>query len=474
MDVDERYAAVTSRDARFDGRFVTAVLTTSIYCRPSCPARTPLRRNVRFYAEPAAAEVAGFRACKRCRPDRAPADPDVDIRGDLLGRALRLLADGVADREGVGGVAVRLAVSERHLHRVFSAELGVGVQAVARSRRVRLARALLESSDLPATEVAFAAGFTSVRQFNEAVRSATGTTPTALRRPGRPPREPGLALRLRTRGPYDTTAALRWIDAHAIPGVEEVDWSHPGGCYRRTIAGGSVELRAQGEDWLLRLEVDDPRRTATLARAARRLLDVDVDPAAVADVLGADPVLAPLLAARPGLRCVGAFDPWEALARTVIGQQVSVPGARTLTGRLVRTVGTPLPAPRRTLTHRFPTPEQVAGSDLAGVGLTRARTATLRGLAVAVTDGRVPLDGCAAPAEVLAALGALPGIGPWTLSYAALRVLRDPDAWPAGDLVLRRSCAAFGLDPDRDPQRWRPWRAYAATHLWESTWMQQR
>lgn len=467
MDEDDRYAAVSSRDARFDGRFVTAVLTTLIYCRPSCPARTPLRRNVRFFAEPAAAEAAGFRSCKRCRPDRAPEHRDVDVRGDLLGRALRLLVDGVADREGVAGVADRLAVSERHLHRIFTAELGVGPHAVARSRRVRLARALLESSDLPVTEVAFAAGFTSVRQFNDAVRGATGTTPTGLRGKERVRRESGLVLRLRTRPPYDSAAVLRWVAAHAIPGVEEV----VGGCYRRTVPGGLVSLCADRGDWVLRLDVDDTRSTGALARAARRLLDIDVDPAAVAGVLGTDPVLGPLLRARPGLRCVGAWEPWEALARIVVGQQISVKGARTLAGRLAATVGTPLAEPVGTLTHVFPTPEQVAAADLAGVGLTRARTATLRGLGAAVAEGRVPLDGSACASDVLAALAALPGIGPWTLSSAAMRVLRDPDAWPAGDLVLRRALFDHGLDPDADPQRWRPWRAYAATHLWESTWL---
>lgn len=469
MDADSCYAAVTSRDDRFDGRFVTAVLTTRIYCRPSCPARTPLRRNVAFYGEPAAAEAAGFRACKRCRPDRAPDDQDVDIRGDLLGRALRLLGTGIVDSEGVAGLARRLAVSERHLHRTFVAELGVGPQAVARSRRVRLARALLESSDLPVSDVAFAAGFTSVRQFNDAVRAASGSTPTGLRLPIRTgsAREPGLALRLRGRAPYDPALVLRWVAAHAVPGVEEVT----GDTYRRTVAGGFVEIVACDGGWLVRLDLADTRRTGPVVRALRRLLDVDTDPTAVADVLGADPVLAPLLAARPGLRCVGAFDPWEALARTVVGQQVSVKGARTLTARLVTTVGTPLAVPRGSLTHLFPTPEQVAASDLAGVGLTGARTRTLRGLGFAVAVGRVCLDGSATAPEVLAALAALPGIGPWTLAYAGLRVLRDPDAWPAGDLVLRRACAEHGLDPDTDPQRWRPWRAYAATHLWESSWM---
>jgi AraC family transcriptional regulator of adaptative response / DNA-3-methyladenine glycosylase II len=466
MDADDSYLAVRSRDGRFDGRFVTAVLTTKIYCRPSCPARTPLRRNVRFYAEPAAAEAAGFRACKRCRPQLAPDAPDVDVRGDLLGRALRLIADGVADTEGVAGVARRLAVSERHLHRVFVAELGVGPQAVARSRRLRLARALLETSDLPAGDVAFASGHASVRQFNDAVLAGTGATPTALRAlaPGR--REPGLALRLRWRPPYDAAAALRWVAAHAVPGVEEV--TEDG--YRRVVTGGTLQLSPRTDHWLLRLACDDPRATGRLARAARRMLDLDADPEAIAAVLGSDPALGPLVGRRPGLRCVGAFDGWEGLARTVVGQQVSVKGARTLCARLVLVAGTPLAVPVGTLTHAFPTAGQVAAADLAPVGLTGARTRTLQGLARAVADGSVVLDGSVPAADALRSLAAVWGVGPWTLSYAAMRVLRDPDAWPAGDLVLRRACAAHGLNPDTDSARWSPWRAYAATHLWEDTW----
>ena len=468
MDGDDCYTAVTSRDGRFDGRFVTAVLTTRIYCRPSCPARTPLRRNVSFYAEPAAAEAAGFRACKRCRPQLAPDAPDVDVRGDLVGRALRLIADGLGDSEGIAGVARKLAVSERHLHRVFVAELGVGPQAVARSRRLRLARALLETSGLPVGDVAFASGFASLRQFNDAVREGTGATPTELRAlaPGR--REPGLALRLRFRPPYDAPAALRWVAAHAVPGVEEVDARG----YRRVVDGGTLELLPREDHWLLRLSCDDPRATAPLARAARRLLDLDADPAAVVAALGGDPVLGPLVAANPGLRCVGAFDGWESLARTVVGQQVSVKGARTLCARLVQVAGTPLAAPVGTLTHAFPTPAQVAAADLSPVGLTGARTRTLQGLARAVAEGDVLLDGSVPAPEVLRSLAGLWGIGPWTLSYAAMRVLRDPDAWPAGDLVLRRACLAQGIDPDTDSARWAPWRAYAATHLWEEhvTW----
>jgi AraC family transcriptional regulator of adaptative response / DNA-3-methyladenine glycosylase II len=444
LDPESCYRAVLARDSRFDGRFYTGVLTTGIYCRPSCPARPPLRRNVRFFEQPAAAEAAGLRACRRCRPDLAPDAPDVDVRGDLVGRALRLIADGAVDQCGVTGLARRLHVSERHLLRAFTAEVGAGPLAVARSRRVRLARALLDASDLPAADIAFAAGFGSVRQFNDAVRAATGATPTELRAPRRyrAIREQGLVLELGVRQPFDPEAALRWLGAHAVPGLETVS----GGVYRRWVPGGEISLEPRSRDVVLRADVEDPRVLGALARRSRRLLDLDADPTAVLEALGA------LAAEHPGLRVMGAWDPWEGLARTVIGQQVSLKGAATLTGRLVALVGGGL----------FPDAATVATADLAGVGLTRARTATLQAVASGVARGEIRLDGSVGMSDALAPLRAVPGIGPWTVAMVAMRVLRDPDAWPASDLVLKKACAAAGLNLPAT-ERWRPWRADAPT-----------
>ena len=462
LDADACYRAVSAKDGRFDGRFCTAVLTTRIYCRPSCPARTPHRRNVEFYAEPAAAERAGFRACRRCRPDLAPDSPDVDVRGDLVGRALRLVADGVVDDEGVAGLAERLHVGERHLLRTFTAEVGAGPLAVARNRRVRLARSMLEVSDAPVGDVAFAAGFGSIRQFNDAMRESTGRTPTQLREARRRDAapEPGLVLRLAVRAPFDGAAALRWLAAHAIPGLEDVTDT----AYTRLVPGGSVTLTPMGrrepasgpdattDHVRLRAEVDDPRTLGRLARRARQLLDLDADPHAV---LAAIPDLA---VGNPGLRVMGSWDPWEGLARIVLGQQVSLKAARTLGGRLVAAAGAD---------GRFPTAQQVTDADLSTVGLTGARARSLLACAAAVARGDVALDGSVAADDALAALQPLPGVGPWTAAMVAMRVLRDPDAWPAGDLVLRKACEGAGLDPD-DAEAWRPWRAYAATHLWAS------
>lgn len=465
-----RYAAVSSRDGRFDGRFFTAVLTTGIYCRPSCPARTPLRKNVRFYNEAAAAEVDGFRACKRCRPDRAPDAPEVDVRGDLVGRALRLIASGTVGEDGVAALATKLHVSERHLHRLFVEELGVGLQAVARSRRVKLARGLLENSQVPVADIAFASGFGSLRQFNDAVKIASGLTPTEIRRAVPAHREPGLAMRLSFREPYDAALALRWVAGHALPGVEEV----VDGIWRRTVPGGTVELTPLPGHWLLQADLADARIIGQVVKRAKRVLDLDADPAAIHQTLNKTPALAELVSQKPGLRCLGAWDAFEGLIRIIVGQQVSVRGGATLAGRLARAAGTPLANPRGTLTHVFPSAEEVVATDLSTVGLTKARLATVQRLAQAVVDGDVPLDGTATAAEVLESLDHVKGIGPWTLSCAAMRVLRDPDAWPAGDLILRRACERHGIDPDGDNAEFQPWRAYAATHLWEDIWTAPR
>ncbi|NUP83888.1 MAG: DNA-3-methyladenine glycosylase 2 family protein [Nonomuraea sp.] len=462
LDFDSCYRAVSARDSRFDGRFYTAVTTTRIYCRPICPARTPSSRNVRFYRHAASAEAAGFRPCKRCRPELSPGDPGWDLRGDLVGRALRLIDDGAADEQGVAGLARRLHLTERHLHRLFVAELGVGPLAVARTKRLLLAKQLLTETGLPVTEVAFAAGFGSVRQFNATMRETYGFTPSELRATagGRaaPPEADvtgpaTLTLRLHRRDPYDADGVFGFLASRAIPGLEVADLTS----YSRAVPGGTITLTPRRDHIALDVAVADTRQLARLVARCRRLLDLDADPDAIAEVLG-QTSLAPLVAARPGLRVPGTFDGFELAVRAVVGQQISVAGARTLLGRIVARAGSPL----------FPTAAELRDADLTGLGLTGRRIDTLKDLAGRVADGEIDLDGGQDPAEAVSALLKVPGIGPWTAGYIALRALRDPDAWPAGDLVLNKRMAALGIPHDH-LERWRPWRAYAALHLWSSS-----
>ena len=463
-DFNGCYRAVSSRDARFDGRFVTAVRTTGIYCRPSCPAQTPRRENVRFFPRAAAAAAAGFRACKRCRPDAAPGSRDWDVRADLAARALRGIEGGVVDTEGVPGLARRLAVSERHLHRTLIREIGVGPLALARTRRAQTARMLIEHTSLPLTTVAFSAGFASVRQFNDVMRREFGVAPSDLRRAPAPVGDATgtLTLRLALRTPYADRALLQWLGARAVAGVEEIVDGH----YRRTIGGAVVDVAPQADAGhvLARIDVEDVAKVADVVTRIRRLFDLDADPASVDAVLGADPLLAASVDRNPGLRVPGAVDGFELLVRAILGQQVSVAAARTFAGRLVQRCGTPLEATSGTLTHSFPTAAQVAAADLDGLGLTGARVATLRAAAEAVAAEDVVLDPSADRELTRSRLATLPGIGPWTVDYVAMRALGDPDAFPATDLVVKRMLAAEA--PDR-PARWRPWRAYAAMHLWQ-------
>ncbi|WP_067172480.1 DNA-3-methyladenine glycosylase 2 family protein [Microtetraspora niveoalba] len=497
LDFDSCYAAVSARDSRFDGRFYTAVTSTGIYCRPVCPARTPARKNVRFYRHAAGAEAAGFRPCRRCRPELSPGAPGWDVRADLVGRALRLIGDGEADDHGVGGLARRLNVTERHLHRLFVAELGTGPLAVARTRRLLLAKQLLTETRLSITDVAFAAGFGSVRQFNAAMKESYGFAPGDLRKANGPlsggasphlfPH--GLTLRLHYRPPYDAAPMFRYLAARAIPGTESVTLPEPpeqgaGGpdgrspgeaTYLRAVPGGWITLVPMADHIRLTVRTDDTRRLARFVARCRRLLDLDADPEPIASALGATS-LAPLVAERPGLRVPGAFDGFELAVRAVVGQQISVAGARTLLGRIAARAGTvvDVAAPDRdgretaAVTTLFPTADRLAGADLTGIGLTDRRVATLRALAEAVAEGRIDLDGAEDVPETTAKLLEIPGIGPWTASYVALRALGDPDAWPGGDLVLKKTMQCLGI-PAEHAERWRPWRAYAALHLWSSS-----
>ncbi|WP_370123624.1 AlkA N-terminal domain-containing protein [Streptacidiphilus sp. MAP12-33] len=480
MHEDACYRAVSSKDARLDGVFYTAVRTTGIYCRPSCPARTPKRENVDFYPTAAAAQAAGFRACRRCRPEAAPGSPEWNLRADLVGRAMRLIADGVVDRDGVAGLAARLGYSERHLARELHAELGAGPLALARSQRAQTARVLLQTTDLGATEVAFAAGFASVRQFNDTIREVYAMTPTELRtRQGRRTVVQGvIPLRLAHRQPFEAAAVFDFLALRAVPGVEEVVPRAGTGptavrTYRRTLAlpGGpavaEVDEPSKPQGWLdARVRLGNVRDLTAAVQRLRALFDLDADPDAVAEVLGADPWLGPLVTKRPGLRSPGHVDAHELAVRAVLGQQVTVAAARTLAGRLAARYGAPLPEASGGLTHLFPSVASLAEADPADLAMPAARQRALRGLCAALADGSVRLDPGVDRDAAGAALLALPGIGPWTVSYVRMRALADPDAYLPTDLGVRHGLRAAGLEAEPATEAWRPWRSYAVHHLW--------
>ncbi|MEV0276440.1 AlkA N-terminal domain-containing protein [Streptomyces sp. NPDC050610] len=502
MNEETRYEAVRGRDARFDGEFFFAVSTTGIYCRPSCPAVTPKRANVRFYASAAAAQGAGFRACRRCRPDAAPGSAEWNVRADLVGRAMRLIGDGVVDREGVGGLAGRLGYSSRQVHRQLTEELGAGPVALARAQRAHTARVLLQTTTLPVTELAFAAGFASVRQFNDTIREIYASTPTGLRAAARPapggnarntgqderdhPAPAGIPLRLAYRGPYAAREIFDFLDRRAIAGIEETLGPPGARTYRRTLRlpygtavaevdehGGAGRRTARGATapgggWLeCRLHLTDLRDLATAVARLRRLFDLDADPYAVAERLGADPWLAPLVAARPGLRSPGAADSEELAVRAVLGQQVTVAAGRRLAGVLVAAYGKPLSAPDGALTHVFPEPGILADATLAELGMPDARRRALRTVSGALADGSVALDPGVDRDATEQALLALTGIGPWTARYMRMRALGDPDVFLPGDAGVRHGLAALGATAEA-AEGWRPWRSYALHHLWNA------
>ncbi|MFJ7230806.1 bifunctional transcriptional activator/DNA repair enzyme AdaA [Streptomyces tendae] len=454
---DVRYEAVRSRDARFDGAFFFAVETTGIYCRPSCPAVTPKRRNVRFFATAAAAQGSGFRACRRCRPDAVPGSADWNVRADVVGRAMRLIGDGVVDREGVAGLAVRLGYSARQVQRQLTAEVGAGPVALARAQRSHTARVLLQTTGLPVTEIAFASGFASVRQFNDTIRAVYAATPSELRaaapardRAARRTATPsaGVPLRLAHRGPYQPGPVFDLLQREAVAGVEEVSGATGRRVYRRTLRlpygtgivavqerpGGPDRRGAGSGGWLeARLHLTDLRDLTTSVQRLRRLFDLDADPYAVDERLGADPRLAPLVAARPGLRSPGTADPDELAVRALVG--------RAAAERLVQRCGKALDAPCGTLTHLFPEPAVLAEA---------APDGTAGALAAALADGAVRLDPGADRDDAERALLAVPGLDARTVAVVRTRALGDPDVAPPGAAV---------------PDTWRPWRSYALNHL---------
>jgi AraC family transcriptional regulator of adaptative response / DNA-3-methyladenine glycosylase II len=479
-DFERCYRAVQSKDARFDGWFVTAVLTTRIYCRPSCPVRPPFARNVRFLPTAAAAQREGFRACKRCRPDASPGSPEWNVRGDVVARAMRLIADGTVDREGVGGLAAHVGYTPRQLERMLQAEVGAGPLALARAQRTQTARVLIETTDLPFGDVAFAAGFSSIRQFNDSVRLVFENTPTALReraaiRLGSKESgvtSPGtLSLRLPVRTPFAYEGVFGHLAAGAVPGCEEVR----DGAYRRSLrlpSGSAVVALTPAVDHVrCQLVLDDFRDLTTAIARCRRLLDLDADPEAVVEALSADPDLAPVVAKAPGQRIPRSVDEAELAVRAVLGQQVSTKAARTHLGRLVAAYGQPLHDPAGALTHTFPSVQQLAEIDPIHLAVPKARQRTVSALIAGLTDGGVTLDAGCEWEGARRQLLTLPGIGPWTAEVIAMRGLGDPDAFPASDLGLKLAVQQLGLPTGQQTltehsARWRPWRSYAVQHLW--------
>ncbi|RAV08343.1 DNA-3-methyladenine glycosylase [Mycolicibacterium sp. GF69] len=478
-DFERCYRAVQSKDARFDGWFVTAVLTTKIYCRPSCPVRPPYARNMRFYPTAAAAQKAGFRACKRCRPDASPGSPEWNVRGDVVARAMRLIADGTVDREGVTGLAARLRYTTRQVERLLQAEVGANPLALARAQRSQTARVLIETTELPFSDVAFASGFSSIRQFNDTVRAVCDLTPTALRqrarhRFGRTTGDAGaLSLRLPVRTPFAYEGVFGHLAASAVPGVEEVR----DGTYRRTLrlshGNGIVSLTPQPDHVRCELALDDFRDLATAIARCRRLLDLDADPEAVVDALGSDADLSALVAKAPGQRIPRTVDEHELAVRVVLGQQVSVKAARTHAGRIAAAYGQPVTDAEGGLTHVFPAIGHLAEIDPTHLAFPKSRQRSLTSLIDALASGDVVLDAGSDWNRARERLRSLPGIGPWTAEVVAMRGLGDPDAFPATDLGVRVAAEQIGLPADprsltERSVRWRPWRSYVTQHLWSA------
>lgn len=481
LDHDACYRALSQRDSRFDGRFFTAVRTTGIYCRPICPARTPHSKNVHFYPTAAAAQEAGFRPCLRCRPETAPDLATWRGTSNTVSRALSLIELGALDAGDVEGLAERLGLGERQLRRLFRQHLGASPIGVAQTRRILLAKQLIHETRLPMAEIAFASGFGSVRRFNEAFLALFQRAPGELRRLG------GEALAVETSGefslllryqpPYDWARMLEFLRQRAIPGLESVSENR----YSRTLSlngiQGSLSIeRAAGDALRAGIRVSKLSIVPNVIARLRRVFDLAADPLAITRHLSQDPVLAPLVAKRPGLRVPGAWDGFELAIRAVLGQQISIAAAVRLATRLVQTYGEPVAAPARGLSHLFPTPAVLARAELTALGLPRTRAATLSAVAAASLENPEVFSNNCELEEAVQRLRAIRGVGEWTAQYIALRQLREPDAFPASDLgVLRALTDERGLRPTAAAvlaraERWRPWRAYAAQHLW-AAWL---
>lgn len=474
------YSAIKSRDARFDGRFFTAVLTTGIYCRPVCPAITPRSENVRFFISAAGAEAAGFRPCLRCRPEACPGTPDWQGPSEIVARALRLISEGFLDQAGVAELAQRLHIGTRHLRRLFIEQLGAPPSAIAQTRRLHFAKQLIDETKLPMSGIAFCAGFSSIRRFNAAMRGAYDRSPTELRRAANiePSRlnDRSLQLKLSYRPPFDWTALMEFLRNRAIPGVESVEKDR----YCRTVkiegVVGVIEVRfIEGQRHVL-LSVPPylSRSLMKITERMRTLFDLRADPLVITNQLKQDVKMAGLVQAYPGLRLPGAWDGFEIAVRAILGQQVSIKAANTLAGRLVKTYGEPLQTVEGDgLAYLFPYPERLAEAPLSEIGLMPKRAEAVRALARAVLDGELVFDTAIGLEEVVERLTALPGLGPWSAHYIAMRAFSEPDAFPAGDLGLRRAAAESETAMLTEAQlrqraeAWRPWRAYAAIYLWQ-------
>lgn len=477
IDVEAAYRAVASRDRRFDGVFFTGVRSTGIYCRPSCPARTPRQANVTFHRTAAAAQAAGYRACRRCLPDATPGSPDWDVAGDVAGRAMRLIGDGVVDREGVPGLAARLGYGTRQLGRILEGELGAGPLALARAQRAQRARTLIESTSWTFADVAHAAGFASIRQFNATLREVYGASPSALRGGRRAPVDAdvpagSVQLRIPVRTPFAGGALRDFLAARAVAGVEAVDgrWYHRSLRLPRGPGVISLELADVPESTgthrvACRLALVDLRDLAAAVERCRRLLDADCDPVAVDAALGAHPRLAASVVAEPGIRVPGHVDGDELAVRAVLGQQVSLASANLAARRLADLAATSLPAGLALpgVTRLFPSAETLAELDPGWYPGPRRRGDTVRTLAQASARGDVRLDRSADREETRARLLALPGIGPWTADLVAMRALGEPDVFLPGDAAVRRALRGWDGDVHQD---WRPWRSYAVVRLW--------
>lgn len=478
-DVEICDRARLSRDARFDGMFFTGVLSTGIFCRPICPARPPLKRNVRYFPTAAEAVEAGLRPCLRCRPEAAPHSPEWRGASSLVERALALIRQGFLNENPVDELADRLAVGSRHLRRLFKRHVGASPVAIARTHRTLLAKALLSETELSITQIALASGFGSLRQFNSVFRDVCGVQPRDIRRQRRGcPSDgcaPSIELQLGFRPPYDWNAMLAFWRQRIIPGVESVS----DGVYRRTIRldgdchGWLAATVAPGKNAVsVSLSLNRMERLMPVLSRVRRMFDLDADMAPIHAVLARDPLLAPLVENAPGLRLPGAWDPFEFSVRAVLGQQISVKAATTIAGRIADRFGFPCPADYPPgLTCFFPSAAELHGKDLGGLGLTGKRTKTLGGLIEAVSEGKVPLEYGQEPAAFEGAMTALAGIGPWTACYVAMRALGMSDAFPASDLGIVKALSesqkrATARQVLLRAEAWRPFRAYAAIHLW--------
>ncbi len=476
---DQCYAIIKSRDARFDGRFFTAVKTTGIYCRPICPARKPLSKNVQFYPTAAAAAKDGFRPCLRCRPESSPGMADWLDRSDLVSRGVRLIDEGVFDQHGAVGLASRLHVSSRHLQRLFVQHLGASPVSVAQTRRALFARKLIKETTLPMTEIAFSAGYKSIRRFNAAIQATYGSSPTEYRKflenENKAQHDSTIQLTLSYRPPYDWEAFFQFVKMRAIPGVEWVNGLE----YARTVCFdgkmGVVRIRPlpTKNKLLLNVPINLSAHLLAISEKARRFFDLRADPVEIERHLQQDSLLTTQINLRSGLRVPGAWDGFELAVRAILGQQISVKAATTLSGRVAQTFGEPLPdSTIDQPAYIFPSPARLIEADLGSVGIIRQRAHAIQELAQRVQNGAVLWSTHVGLDEVIESLIAIPGIGRWTANYIAMRALNEPDAFPAGDLILRRIMSEQNSKTISEPQlkeiaeQWRPWRAYAAMQMW--------